>query len=92
MNTIPSRPAVNATVTRIERRHDNGACRAYVSVALPALGLEIQGVRIIERTSGSLYAQLPNQRDHRGQWFPAVRLSDPAIAAAVLNAALNAWE
>ena len=92
MNTIPARPAVHAIVTRIERRRDNAACRAYVSVALPAMGLEIQGIRIIERASGSLYAQLPNQRDHRGQWFPAVRFADPAIAAAVLNAALGAWE
>lgn len=94
MNTIriPSMPVVNATVTRIERRYDNGACRAYVSVALPDLGIEVQGVRIIERPDGSVYAQLPNQRDHRGQWFPAVRFSDPAAAAAVLDAALGAWK
>lgn len=92
MNTIPVRPAVHATVTRIERRRDNCACRAYVSVAVPDLGIEVQGVRIIERPDGSLYAQLPNQRDHRGQWFPAVRFTDPAVTAAVLNAALSAWE
>lgn len=82
---------LNAIVTRIERRRDNAACRAYVCVAVPDLGIEVQGVRIIERANGSLYAQLPNQRDHRGQWFPAVRFTDPAVSAAVLNAALGAW-
>lgn len=82
---------VNAIATRIERRHDNCACRAYVTVALPALGVEVQGVRVLERTDGSVYAQLPNQRDHRGHWFPAVRFADPAVSAAVLDAALGAW-
>lgn len=76
--------------TRIISRRDLSACRAYVTIAIPDLGIEVAGIRIIERNDGTLYAQLPNQRDHAGMWFPAVRFTDPAIADAVKAAALAA--
>lgn len=81
---------MRATATRVDRRHDCSACRAYVTVALPELGLEVCGVRVLERPNGTVYANLPHQRDHRGDWFPAVRFTNPAIADAVRQAAIEA--
>lgn len=81
---------MRATVTRIDRRHDCSACLAYVTVALPELGLEVCGVRVLERPDGTVYANLPHQRDHRGDWFPAVRFMDPTLAGAVRRAAVEA--
>lgn len=81
---------MNVIVTRIEQRHDNSVCRAYVTVALPELGIEVAGVRVLERSDGTVYARLPDQRDHRGQWFPAVRFTDPAVADEVRRAAVEA--
>jgi len=83
-------PDIRILPTRIVTRRDTSACRAYVTVAIPDLGIEVAGIRIIERDDGSLYAQLPNQRDHAGTWFPAVRFTDPTITDAVKAAALSA--
>ena len=82
---------MTAIVTRMERRKDNSACVAYVSVALPARGIEVNGVRIISRADGSTYAQLPQQRAYNGQWFPTVRLIDAKDDAAIKAAALEAF-
>lgn len=64
------------------------ACRAYVSVRIGDITLN--GVRIIERSDGSVFAQLPNMRDHTGAWFPAVDLS-PDAAEQVKAAAMEAY-
>lgn len=79
------------TVTRIDPRRDNMACLGYVSVSLPELGIEVQGIRIIERNDSTVYAQLPNQRDYTGQWFKAVRFANPEVEREVLGAALEEW-
>lgn len=75
-------------VRSIRLRTDGGACRALVSVYVGDMILN--GVRIIERSDGSVYAQLPNQRDSDGRWFPVVTLL-PDMDARVKDAALEAF-
>lgn len=75
-------------VRSIRLRSDGGACKAYVSAMVG--DVRINGIRIIERSDGSVYAQLPNQRDSDGQWFPVVTLL-PAVDAQVKDAALEAF-
>lgn len=72
----------------VRLRDDGTACRAYVRVRIEDITLN--GVRIIERSDGSLFAQLPNMRDHTGAWFPAVELS-PEVAEQVKAAAMEAY-
>ena len=81
-----------ARVIRRELRHDGSKCLAYVSVALPEIGIEVRGVRIVRKPDGSLHAQLPQQRNHRGVWFAAVHFADPETGAAIKTAAMAAFE
>lgn len=69
-------------------RTDGMACRAYVSVMVN--DMRINGVRVLERSDGSLYAQLPNQRDSDGRWFPVIELPED-VARQVLDAAMEAY-
>lgn len=64
-------------------RSDGMACRAYVAVS-------VDGIRILERSDGTLYAQLPNQRDSDGRWFPIIELPQD-VTAQVLDAAMVAY-
>ncbi len=69
-------------------RSDGTACRAYVAVMVGEC--RINGVRIIERADGTLYAQLPNQRDSDGRWFPLIQLPED-VTRQVLDAAMEAY-
>lgn len=77
-------------VTRIDRRHDNSACIAVVAVAIPKAGIEVRGIRIIRRDDGSVYANMPHQRDHLGAWYPTVRFMKPGTIDAIKQAAVEA--
>lgn len=79
-----------AIATRVEPRWDNSSCRAYVNISLPALGLEIRCVRVIERADGSFYAAMPHQRNHVGGWVTVIQLTDPGLEAEVRRVALQA--
>lgn len=72
----------------VRLRTDGMACKAYASVMVD--GIRVNGVRVLERSDGSLYAQLPNQRDHTGAWFPIIELPQD-VAEQVLDAALEAY-
>ena len=77
------------SVIGVRPRDDGSACRALVSVRLDC-GVVINGVRIIERADGSLFAQLPNQRDSSGAWFPVIEVPED-VSARVKDAALEAY-
>lgn len=72
----------------VRLRTDGTACRAYVSVRLDHM--TINGVRILERADGTLYSQLPNQRDWEGRWFPVVELPED-VAEQVKVVAIEAY-
>lgn len=76
-------------VLRTELRCDGGRCRGYARVRIPQLGIVIDGIRVLEKDTGGIYVKLPDQRNDRGEWFPAICFDDFDIVREIEEAVLS---
>lgn len=77
-------------VLRIDTDTIGGRCRAIVGVRIQSTGVVINGIRVLERDDGSIYASLPYGKTRRGEYYQVIHLP-AALDSKVKAAAVDAY-